>query len=200
MREIRIATGEDAADVAAIYAPYVRDTAISFELDPPDEREMRRRIVTTLEGTPWLVCAEGGSVLGYAYGARHHERAAYRWSADVTVYVHESARRRGVGDALYRALLPVLVRQGYRRAYAGITLPNPGSVGLHEAHGFRPVGVYTSVGWKLGAWRDVGYWGLALAAADGAPAEPVPFRELRADPEVARALGAASRRAARDSR
>jgi phosphinothricin acetyltransferase len=185
---IRIATGDDAAGVAAIYAPIVADTAISFEVEPPSAAEMRRRIHETLTRCPWLVCERDGAVLGYVYASPHHARAAYRWSVDVTVYIHERARRCGVGRALYTALFRLLVKQGFYNAYAGVTLPNPPSVGLHEALGFTPIGVYRHVGWKFGAWHDVGWWALALQAPSPAPAEPIDFPALRSSPDCAAAL------------
>jgi phosphinothricin acetyltransferase len=193
---LRIATDDDADAIAAIYAPVVRDTAISFEVDPPDADEMRRRIRATLATHPWLVCADNGTVRGYAYGSRHRERAAYRWSADVTVYVHEQSRGRGVGSALYAALVPMLVRQGFRRAYAGITLPNRASVALHEAAGFTRLAVYAGVGWKLGAWHDVGWWERKLAPEVERPGEPEPFGALRDGADIASALADASKRLA----
>ncbi len=180
---IRMASGQDAAQVAAIYAPVVRETAISFEVDPPDEAEMRRRIVHTLEQYPWLVCETDGEVLGYVYASQHRTRAAYQWSVDVTVYVHPAHRRKGLGRALYTSLLGVLPLQGYTNAYAGITLPNPGSVGLHEAMGFEPVGIYRQVGYKLGRWHDVGWWGLALRAHDLAPSAPLLVTAVQDLPE-----------------
>jgi phosphinothricin acetyltransferase len=170
---IRLATGRDAGQVQAIYAPNVRDTAISFEVEAPSVREMRQRIVETLRQYPWLVCERNGEVLGYVHGSRHAQRAAYQWSVDVSVYIHERLRRTGVGRALYTSLFKVLTLQGFYNAYAGITLPNEASVGLHEALGFRPVGVYRTVGYKLGAWHDVGYWQLALRERASAPAPPV---------------------------
>lgn len=197
MSEIRVARDGDAAGVAEIYDPIVRDTAISFELEPPGDAEMRRRILATLPTHPWLVCAEGDRVRGYAYASRHAERAAYRWSADVTVYVHADSRGRGVGGALYTALLEILLRQGFHRAYAGITLPNAASVSLHEAHGFARIAVYEGVGWKHGSWRDVGWWGRALAPALDAPPEPERFAALRDDAAVSRALARGTRRLAR---
>ena len=176
---VRLAEPADGAGVQAIYAPIVRDTAISFEVDPPSVEEMSRRISTTLELWPWLVCADGGTVLGYVYASRHRERAAYRWSVDVTAYIHESARRRGVGHALYSALLALLAVQGYHRAYAGITLPNEASVGLHEALGFTPSGVYPAVGWKLGDWHDVGWWQRTILPPARGPAEPLSLESAR---------------------
>ena len=159
---IRLATARDAGPVAAIYAPNVTETVISFESEPPDEDEMRRRIEATLGRYPWLVCERRGRVLGYAYAGAHGSRAAYQWSVDVSVYVHGEAHRMGVGRALYTSLFAVLEVQGFYNAYAGATLPNPASVGLHEAMGFRPVGVYRGTGYKMGAWHDVGWWHLAL--------------------------------------
>lgn len=174
---VRDARGDDAAAIAAIYAPVVRDTPISFELEPPDAAAMRQRVLDTLERRPWLVCEREGEVVGYAYAASHRERAAYQWCVETSVYIAESARRQGVGRTLYAALLPLLARQGYVHAYAGITLPNPASVGLHEALGFRPIGVYQAIGFKLGAWHDVGWWDLTLPARalPEQPAAPVPY-------------------------
>ncbi|MDQ4126960.1 MAG: N-acetyltransferase family protein [Actinomycetota bacterium] len=159
---IRLATGRDAEQIAAIYAPNVTDTVISFESEPPSPEEMRRRIQDTLERYPWLVCERRGRLLGYAYAGVHGSRAAYQWAVDVSVYVHEEARRTGVGRALYASLFAALELQGFYNAYAGATLPNPASVGLHESVGFRPVGIYRGVGYKLGAWHDVVWWHLPL--------------------------------------
>jgi len=168
--------GRDAQSCAAIYAPFVLDTAVSFEESPPDAAEMAVRMAELGQMYPWLVAElEDGSLAGYAYAAPHRARAAYRWSVDVTVYVADGARRRGVGRALYGALLPLLARQGFRVACAGITLPNEASVALHEALGFELVGVHRGIGWKAGAWRDVGWWQAELAPAPrGRPAEPLP--------------------------
>jgi L-amino acid N-acyltransferase YncA len=178
---VRVAETADAPAFAAIYAPIVTDTVISFETEPPSPEEMAGRIARTLADYPWLAAVRDGQVAGYAYASQHRSRAAYRWSVDVTVYVAEPARRCGVGAVLYTALNDILRRQGFRSAFAGIALPNPGSIGLHEAMGFEPVGVYRDVGFKLGAWRDVGWWRLGLSAGDETPIEPVAFRDL-ADP------------------
>jgi L-amino acid N-acyltransferase YncA len=171
--------GRDAAACAAIYEPFVRDTAVSFEERAPDAREFAERIRRLSLRFPWLVAEEGGEVVGYAYAAPHRERASYRWAADVTVYVSEGWRGRRVGRALYDALLALLVRQGIQVAVAGITLPNEASVALHERCGFELVGVHSRIGWKLGAWRDVGWWQLELVPASrDAPAEVGPPAEL----------------------
>lgn len=166
----------DAAACAAIYAPSVRETAASFEEVAPSAAEMAQRIATTSAQWPWLVAERDGAVAGYAYASRHRARAAYRWSVDVTVYVDAAHHRRGVGRALYVPLLTLLAAQGFRRACAGIALPNPGSVALHESLGFVPVGVFEATGFKLGRWWDVGWWQKPLGArpADGAPDETGP--------------------------
>jgi L-amino acid N-acyltransferase YncA len=187
---IRLAGPGDAAQVAAIYAPHVTGASTSFEVAPPDAAEMAARIASTLAHMPYLVLETGGEVLGFAYASKHRERAAYQWSVDVSVYVHERARRRGVGRALYESLFALLRLQGFYAAHAGITLPNPASVGLHEALGFRPVGVYRSVGFKRGAWHDVGWWQLPLRERTGTPDPPRSLAEARRDPEWGRALAA----------
>lgn len=171
---LRLATADDAAGVAAVYAPYVRETAITFETAPPAAGEMRRRIEALNATHAFLVCADGDAILGYAYSCPHRERAAYRWATDCTVYVARGAHRRGIGRALYTALFPLTAARGYVVTYAGITLPNPNSAGLHEALGFRPLCVYPGVGFKLGAWHDVGWWSRALAPRTAQPAEPHP--------------------------
>ena len=155
---IRSATPDDASAIQAIYAPIVEKTVISFEEIPPTIDEMTKRIETTLQNYPYLVAMRDGQIVGYAYAGRHQLRAAYRWSVDVTAYVAEPARRSGVGRALYETLLPALAKAGHHAAFAGVTLPNAASVGLLEAMGFEPVGVYREVGFKFGRWLDVGWW------------------------------------------
>jgi phosphinothricin acetyltransferase len=155
---IRTAHAEDAAGIAAVYSPYVTGSVASFEEDPPDAVEVARRMSL---GYPWLVADEDG-VVGYAYAGPHHARAGYRWSVTVSVYLAEAAQGRGLGRALYGELLPLLGRLGYVRAFAGITLPNAASVGLHRAVGFTPVGVYHAAGFKHGVWHDVSWWERAL--------------------------------------
>jgi phosphinothricin acetyltransferase len=175
---IRIATPEDAAAIAAIYAPYVLETTISFETEAPDAAEIAQRMTKAAGRYPWLVHAAADEVLGYAYASAHRDRSAYRWSVDVSVYLDPRAHRRGIGRGLYQRLLRILELQGFHGAYAGIALPNAASIGLHEACGFTPVGVYREVGYKFGAWRDVGWWGLTLAARSQEPSsrEPAPPR------------------------
>jgi phosphinothricin acetyltransferase len=159
---IREAEMKDAEAIAAIYAPHVTEGVASFEAEAPDAAEMRDRIRDTTLMYPWLVCEKAGEVIGYAYAGPHNSREAYSWSVNVTVYVERSHQRAGVGRALYSALFELLRLQGFFNAYAGVTLPNPGSVRLHESLGFKPVGIYRAVGYKFGAWRDVSWWGLEL--------------------------------------
>ena len=165
---IRLATPDDAEQVQAVYAPYCH-TPISFESEPPGVEEMRGRLTKVLSQYPWLVYEDGGEALGYAYATPHRERAAYRWSVDTSVYVRQGRQRRGIGRALYTSLLAVLPLQGFVNAYAGVTLPNPASVGLHEAMGFQPVGVYRHVGYKCGAWHDVAWFQRPLQTPPGVP-------------------------------
>ena len=168
---LRAAAEADAAAIAAIYGPYVLETVISFETEPPTAAEMAARLAAGA-GFPWLVAERDGEVIAYAYAGAHRARAAYRWSVDTTVYVRRGLHRAGVGSRLYRELLAVLRRQGFRSAFAGIALPNEASVGLHQALGFQPVGVYRNVGFKLGRWVDVGWWGLELGDPGIPPADP----------------------------
>jgi L-amino acid N-acyltransferase YncA len=190
MLDIRMADGRDAADIAAIYRPYVTDAVTSFEIEAPDATQIAARIDAVLARAPWLVCAapDRGETIGYAYASRHHERAAYQWSVDVAVYIHAGHHRRGVGRALYEALFQLLRLQGFYVAHAGITLPNAASVGLHESFGFRPVGVYPAVGWKFGDWRDVGWWQLPLQERVAAPVPPLSLAAAQALPAWPAAL------------
>jgi L-amino acid N-acyltransferase YncA len=177
---IRVARPDDAAAMHAIYAPIVASTVISFELDVPTIDEMRHRIETTLERLPWLVSEdEAGRLDGYVYASKHRARAAYQWSVDVTAYVRDDRRGRGVGKRLYPALFDALAALGYFQAFAGIALPNDASVALHESVGFVHLGTYRDVGYKLGAWHDVGWWQRPLRPL-GPPDEPIAFWSGRA--------------------
>ncbi|MEP7027927.1 MAG: arsinothricin resistance N-acetyltransferase ArsN1 family B [Candidatus Eisenbacteria bacterium] len=166
---IRPAELLDAAAIATIYEPAVTGRATSFELVPPGADEMAQRMQQGHPAHPWLVVEGDGAVIGYAYASRHRDRAAYAWSVDVSAYVRDGVHRAGIGRGLYTALLAILTLQGYRRAHAGVTLPNEASVGLHEAMGFRPVGVYESVGYKFGRWHDVAWFARSLAPLGDAP-------------------------------
>jgi L-amino acid N-acyltransferase YncA len=173
---LRLAEIADAAAIQAIYAPIVRDTIISFELEVPTIAEVAQRITKTLPQHPWLVATEHETVVGYAYASRHRERAAYQWAVDVSCYVHPDRRGQGLGRGLYTELFRRLVNQGYYHTFAGIALPNTASVALHEAMGMRPLGVYRQVGYKLGAWHDVGWWQGELQPLSEVPQPPRPVQ------------------------
>jgi L-amino acid N-acyltransferase YncA len=171
---LRAATEADAIACARLYAPYVRDTCVTFELEAPAPEEMARRIREYSSHAPWLLAVdEARQVLGYAYGSRYRARPAYDWTAEVTVYVAHAAQRRGIGRALYRALLELMRLQGFHSALGVISLPNAASIALHEALGFEPAGVLRAAGHKHGAWRDTGIWQCLLGTADAAP---IPLR------------------------
>jgi L-amino acid N-acyltransferase YncA len=169
---VRDAMPADAAACAAIYAPYVRETIVSFELEPPTPEEMAERMAASQARHAWLVLEEDGRVVGYAYANRFSARPAYRWSVEVSIYLERGRRRGGGGRRLYEALLDRLAARGYRRAMAGMSLPNEASVAFHHALGFKPVGVYREVGWKDGAWHDVAWVQRTIVDGDDPPAEP----------------------------
>lgn len=171
---VRDATEHDAASCAAIYAPYVTDTAITFEDEPPTSAEMARRIAEAQRGHAWMVLEDDGAdegcrVIGYAYAGPYKARAAYRWSSEVSVYLAMGRHRSGGGRQLYEALFARLAQRGYRTLIAGMTLPNEASEGLHRALGFEPVGTFRRVGWKHGQWWDVAYARRSIGPEDRPP-------------------------------
>jgi L-amino acid N-acyltransferase YncA len=171
--KVRDASELDAEACAAIYAPYVTDTTITFEYDPPTPAEMAHRIASALSTHAWVVLEDdNGRVIGYAYGGPFKARQAYDWSCEVSVYLEMGTRRKGGGRALYEALFERLAERGYRMAAAGMTLPNDASVGLHHAMGFEPVGTYRRIGWKNGGWHDVAWAQREIATGDDPPTEP----------------------------
>jgi L-amino acid N-acyltransferase YncA len=186
---LRLATPDDAAQVQRIYEPYCH-TPISFEAVPPSVDEVRQRIIKVLARFPWLVLEHHGVICGYAYAGLHRERAAYAWSVDTSVYVAQDRQGQGIGRALYTSLFELLVLQGYINAYAGVTLPNPASVGLHQAMGFRPVGVYEKVGHKCGVWHDIGWFQRSLQPPPDVPQPPKTQGELCGSPAWQTALRA----------
>jgi phosphinothricin acetyltransferase len=162
----------DAAACAAIYAPHVASGVASFEETVPSEAQMAQRIELCSASHAWLVAEHDGEVVGYAYATPHRERAAYRWSVEVSVYVAAGHGGRGIGRELYEALFALLRRQGIVTVLAGITLPNDASVRLHESFGFTACGIFEHIGFKAGAWHDVGWWQLELQHLGDAPADP----------------------------
>jgi L-amino acid N-acyltransferase YncA len=186
-KRIRRIELSDADAVRGIYAPFVCDNATSFETELPDAATLKQRIRDMADQYPWLVFEADRQVLGYAYASSHRARKAYQWCVEVSVYLHESARRHGIGRALYRSLFEVLRRQGYVNAYAGITLPNPASVGLHESLGFTPIGTFSRIGFKFGQWHDVVWLHLRLLETS-TPAQPCPVKDVFSDPHIAAVL------------
>jgi phosphinothricin acetyltransferase len=156
---IRAATEADAAPVAGVYNHYVRETTITFEEEAVPAPEIARRIREVGSASlPWLIAERDATVLGYAYATRWHARSAYRFSAEITVYVDANHQRIGVGSRLYDQLFPRLQARGIRALMACIALPNEPSVALHERFGLVKVGHFKEVGFKFGQWVDVGYW------------------------------------------
>jgi L-amino acid N-acyltransferase YncA len=189
---VRLATPDDGPACAAVYAPYVTGTAVSFELAPPDGAEVADRIERTIARTPWVVVEVDGVVRGYAYAGRFRDRPAYDWAAETTVYVDAAFQGRGLGRAAMRAVLAILRLQGFHTAIAGITPPNPASVGLHRRLGFERIGLFEEVGWKDGAWHGVEFLGLELSPPLPATAPIRPLPELAGSEELERALADAA--------
>jgi L-amino acid N-acyltransferase YncA len=185
---LRLAQDADVDAITEIYRPIVESTAISFETSAPDRTEMSRRVRDTLESYPWLVCEIDGVVAGYAYATRHRLREAYQWSVDTSVYIESAYRRRGLGRGLYESLFAILEAQGFFNAYAGIALPNPSSVALHESVGFEGIGVFRRVGYKLDRWHDVGWWQRTLQPHRASPEKPRDLAAVRRHPSWGRLL------------
>ena len=189
---VRLATPDDGPACAVVYAPYVTDTAISFELAPPDGAEIADRILRTIARTPWVVVEVDGTVRGYAYAGRFRERPAYDWAAETTVYVDRAYQGRGLGRAAMRAVLAILRLQGFHVAVAGITPPNPGSVALHLRLGFERIGLFEEVGWKGDTWHGVEFFGLQLSPRELTPGPIVPLSAVAGSEELERALSEAA--------
>ena len=178
MALIRMATDADTSSILDIYAPYIENTSYTFETEVPTIDSFKERINSYLQNWPWLVCEINGLIAGYAYAGRHRERIAYQWSIESSVYVHDDYQRAGVGKALYTALIQILKLQGYRNLYAVINLPNDKSVAFHEKLGFEYFATYKNVGYKLGKWKNVGWWSLQLNEYSQEPLPPTKFSEM----------------------
>ncbi len=175
---IRLAKPTDAAAILDIYAPYIKTTSLTFETEVPTITDFNNRIKSYLENWPWLVYEENGIVVGYAYASRYRERVAYQWGVECSVYIHDDFQRKGLASALYRKLFAILKAQGFTTVYAVVNLPNDPSVILHEKMGFRYFATYENVGYKLGKWKNVGWWQLQLNEYKIEPEAPVKFSEL----------------------
>ncbi len=175
---IRTATDSDAESILEIYAPYIENTSYTFETEVPTIDSFKERIISYLQNWPWLVYEIDGIVAGYAYGSKHRERIAYQWSVESSVYIHDDFQRTGIARALYTALIDILKLQGFRNLYAVINLPNDKSVAFHEKLGFEYFATYKNVGYKLGKWKNVGWWQLQLNEYTDEPLPPVKFSEM----------------------
>jgi phosphinothricin acetyltransferase len=175
---IRLAKPSDAAAILDIYGPYIRDTSITFETEVPTLSEFGARINYYLENWPWLVYEKNGIIAGYAYASRYRERVAYQWGVECSVYIHEQFQRMGIARDLYTKLFTILKLQGFTTVYAVINLPNDPSVAFHETMGFRYFATYEKVGYKLGKWKNVGWWQLQLNEYLNEPAAPVKFSAI----------------------
>lgn len=178
-KKIRLATENDSESLLNIYGEYIRNTAVTFEIDIPSVVEFSNRISNVLESNPWIVCEINGENVGYAYASMHRERAAYQWSVDVTVYINPQFHRKHIATALYTALIELLKIQGYYNAYAGVSLPNVNSEGFHEFFGFKPVGVFRKVGYKFGEWRDVKWFELRIQEYSSNPQVPITINKIK---------------------
>lgn len=179
---LRIAEPADADVIAAIYRPYVETTAVTFEEDPPGREAIAERIETRLPNFPWFVAETDGDVIGYAYAGPIRKRGAYRWATELSIYLDRDVRGRGIGSALYSALLETLDRQGFTRAYGVLTLPNPESVAFHESLGFERAALFSEMGYKLGRWHDIAWYERSLGDRTDDPEPPTPFSAYRDEP------------------
>lgn len=178
MVEVRMATPSDAGGMLDIYAPHVRGGFCTFESEVPSIGQFRERIAKYTQTKPWLVCTVNNVIAAYAYASLHRERAAYQWCCESSIYTNADFQGRGIGRQLYKALFKILKVQGYRNVYAGITLPNEASVKLHENCGFVHFATYENIGYKLGQWKNVGWWKLQLNTYDRKPSPPLKLSEM----------------------
>lgn len=177
-KKIRLATADDSASILEIYTPYITDTVITFEYTVPSITEFKERMAH-IQGTyPWLVYEISNAVAGYAYASQYREREAYKWSVDFAIYINPEYHGKKIGKALYYALSETLKLQGYYNAYAGVTVPNVKSEGLHEAFGFHTIGTYQKVGYKFGCWHDVRWYEISLREHDKSPEIPKSIDEI----------------------
>ncbi len=177
-KNIRLATPKDAETLVNIYKEYIENTAITFETEVPSVAEFAERIRKLQEQFPWLVCEMDGKVVGYAYASKHGERAAYRWSVDLSVYVDSRYHRKHIATELYQVLIDIVKRQGYHTAFVGISTPNPKSEAFHTTYGFETIGTFRNVGYKLGKWRDVTWFQLSLTEYVKEPKESVSIQDV----------------------
>ena len=185
---IRYAEPQDVPQMLSIYAPYITDSAITFESVLPTNTEFEDRLNAVTTGFPWLICEEQGIILGYAYAARHRDRIAYQWSVESSVYVSPDAQGKGVARHLYQAMIAILKLQGIVNIYALITVPNVKSIGLHERLGFREFALFNKIGYKNSAWHDVLWMVLVINSHDMEQSDPLLFSDLKSDARISEIL------------
>lgn len=182
---IRAAVPEDASDLVKIYAPYVTDSAVTFEYEIPGTEEFAERIRETLKRYPYLVVEEADSVLGYAYASPFKSRAAYAWSVETSIYLYPNVKGQRIGTALYQELERLLRRQNICNLCACITYPNPESIGFHKKMGYNTVAHFNLAGFKLGAWHDIVWMEKELCPHSIPPTPFLPFPQLgKSEPTV----------------
>jgi L-amino acid N-acyltransferase YncA len=174
---IRFANEEDCQRILEIYAPYILDSAISFETEVPTLEDFKTRFQEITAKYPWIVFEEDNQIIGYAYASSHRSRCAYGWSCEVTVYIDEKHHKRGIGTQLYEALFPILKAQGFYNLFAGVTQPNEGSNTIHKRLGFQEIGTYRNIGYKFGKWHDVSWYQLEVNSG-GVPTVPFSIHSL----------------------
>ncbi len=177
--KIRFAQKKDAGQLLEIYAPFISHSAVSFESEVPSVREFEERMKSYMQTYPWLVCEQDNEIIGYAYASRYRDRKAYQWSCECSVYVKKKFRKSGIARMLYTVLFETLKRQGFMNVYAVITFPNPASIRFHRKAGFRKFAVYKKVGYKMGKWNDVHWYGKQLLKPVVKPKMPAPFAEIK---------------------
>lgn len=175
---IRMAKQSDTEEILAIYAPYVRDTAITFEYTVPTIEEFSARMKKTLSKYPYLVAVRNEEILGYAYASEFKSRAAYDWAVETTIYIKQETRKNGVGKKLYQTMEKVLERQHICNLYACIAYPNPGSIGFHEHLGYRTIGHFSKCGYKLETWYDMIWMEKMIGEHEMSPQPFIPITEL----------------------
>ena len=181
MAIIRLTNEKDAEGILAIYAPYIKNTSYTFETEVPSINAFAERINNYMINWPWLVYEIDGIIAGYAYATRYRERTAYQWCTEASVYIHDDFQKKGIAKILYSALIEILRVQGFRNVYAVINLPNEKSVEFHEGCGFTHFATYGKVGYKLGKWKNVGWWQLSINDYSNEPGAPIKFSELNKD-------------------
>jgi phosphinothricin acetyltransferase len=181
MTRIRLATINDAKEIRDIYAPNILNASISFETELPSFEEMQSRIQTILQKYPWIVCEVDEKIAGYVYASKHRDREAYQWSCECSIYMNNDFKGKGIGKELYQLLFQILKLQGFRNVYAGITLPNEGSISIHEKCGFKHFATYENIGYKFDNWHSVGWWKLQINDYDLQPPPPLKISELNSE-------------------